>query len=320
MRSLASWSTEFRHGLENKVGHYTTLSSNDDAGRRNTALGVDTAASNLQSVEEEKEKSSKPLGRTMSTRSLGLRADVPHNIDAARSSVVSVSNMPPSAASTITLFEDFEAGLLSDPQGESTPHQSTLTQKPRQQRPSMREKRRSAIRYIKSDDQPQPATYFIDQTIPEAGVVPSVATPSSSQWSSRSIRPLVPQPTNRLPRNSSDAISSKEGLRTLTLVKKRESLIENTPDFATGTSSPSGIRPLTLGKRQKIRPVNKDENAIPGSTTATPRNKNYKELTLARSETSKMRGILRKTEVLPDVIVRPPSLSEHNSVTYSFRD
>ena len=43
-------------------------------------------------------------------------------------------------------------------------------------------------------------------------------------------------------------------------------------------------------------------------------------LTLVRSETSKKRGILRKTEILPDVVVRPPSLSEHTEFAYSFRD
>ncbi|KAH9482502.1 hypothetical protein JR316_0004602 [Psilocybe cubensis] len=314
MRSLASWSSEFRQGLENKVSQYATLSNNDVTGHRDTVSEVKPAVVNLRSINDEKERNSIPLARTTSTRSLGLHADVPHNVDTARSSVVSISNIPPSAASTITLFEDFEAGLLSEPLGESTPHQSTLTQGSRRQQSAMRQKRQSAIRYIKSDEEPRSDTRFIDQTTPEVATTPT----TSSTWSLRSVKPLA-QSTNRSARNSPDGILPKEGLRTLTLVKKHESLSEKTADIS-GTSSPSGIRPLNLGKRQRLRPVNRDENSNPVSTSATPRNKNFKELTLARSETSKIRGILRKTEILPDVVVRPPSLSERNSFTYNFRD
>lgn len=104
MHSLASWSTDIRHTVENKVGHHTAIPNNVDVGPRNATLGVETAVSHPQSVEEKEEKSSKPLGRTMSTRPLGLRADIPHNVDTARSSI---ANIPPSAASTVNLFEDF---------------------------------------------------------------------------------------------------------------------------------------------------------------------------------------------------------------------
>lgn len=318
MLSLASWSTDIRNALENKVGQYTAVPSNVDINRRNTVLGVESVLSQLQSVEEEEEKNSKvKLGRSMSTRSLGLRADVPHNVDTdtARSSVVSISNMPPSAASTITLFEEFEAGLLAEPQGESTPHQSTLTKKPapRQQRSSLLEKRRSAIRYIKSeDDQNQPTVYPTDQIIEETEDVAPSTMSSIAQWSSRAVRPLMPKGMNQLARSPSDASSSKEGLRKLTFLQEREK---------TNANGPAEIKPLTLvGKRQKMRAsASQDENAVPGSAPA-PRNKNHKALTLARSDTSKMRGILRKTEVLPDVVVRPPSMSEHNAFSYSFRD
>lgn len=321
MHSLTSWSTDIRHALENKVGQYTAVPSKVDVGRRNTVLGVETVVSNLQSVEEEEEKGSRALGRTMSTRSLGLRADVPHNVDTARSSVASISNMPPSAASTITLFEDFEAELLADPQAESTPHQSTLTKKPvsRRQQPSMPEKRRSTIRYIKSDNQDQPTADFTNQGIAETEPSPS-AISSFAQWSSRAVRPLMPKALNQLARSPSDATSPKEGLRSLTLLQDREKITNSNTVGPTSSGSTTGeIRPLTLGKRQKIRSGNQDENTVPGSAAA-PRNKNHKALTLARSDTSKVRGILRKTEVLPDVVVRPPSMSEHNAFVYSFRD
>ncbi|KAH9479327.1 hypothetical protein JR316_0007917 [Psilocybe cubensis] len=315
MHSLAAWSTDIRNALESKVGQYTAVPSNVDINRRNTVLGVETALSQLQVVEEEEEKFSKAnLGRSMSTRSLGLRADVPHNVDSdtARSSVISISNMPPSAASTVTLFEEFEAGLLAEPQGESTPHQSTLTKKsaPRQQRTSLLEKRRSAIRYIKSDnDQNQPTVQSSEQVIEEIENAGPSTISSIAQWSSRAVQPLMPKVINQLARSPSDASSPKEGLRKLTLLQDRDS-----------TSGPAKIKPLTLvGKRQKMRAAAQDENAAPGPAPA-PRNKNHKALTLARSDTSKMRGILRKNEILPDVVVRPPSMSEHNAFSYSFRD
>ena len=71
----------------------------------------------------------------------------------------------------------------------------------------------------------------------------------------------------------------------------------NQPQIRTG-----GIRPLKLAKKRK------DDSDI----MSTPRR-------LARSATSKARGILRKMEVLPDVVVRPPSTGEELEETFSFR-
>jgi hypothetical protein len=89
------------------------------------------------------------------------------------------------------------------------------------------------------------------------------------------------------------------------------------------TASPviSATRPLTLGKKQKskLAAPGQDENAGPNSTS-TGRNKKLKPLMLARSDTSKVRGIIRKQEVLPDVVVRPPSTTDHTGFAYSFRD
>jgi hypothetical protein len=56
----------------------------------------------------------------------------------------------------------------------------------------------------------------------------------------------------------------------------------------------------------------KGENARPS--------KNIKNLSLARSETSKLRGFLRKTETLPEVVVRPPSSQVNpNAIAYNFQ-
>ncbi|KAF8969332.1 hypothetical protein BDZ97DRAFT_1653772 [Flammula alnicola] len=319
MHSLSAWSAEIRNALEHKVGQYTAVPSHVDLGRRNTVVGIESASnpvSHLQSVEEEEERTaSRGLGRTMSTRSLGLRADVPHDVDTARSSIISINNMPPSAASTVTLFDDFEAGLQSGPQAESTPH-STVTQKPTSRRPPppMPERRRSTIRYIKSDDtQNIPDPYPLEETTtnPE----PATSTMSSiAQWSSRAVRPLIPK-ASKLQLNPSDSTSPKEGLRTLALLQDRGNIATNVNTSPTSVE----IRPLTLGKAQKTRKAPQDENANSGAPSGS-RNKNLKSLTLARSETSKVRGILRKTEVLPEVVVRPPSTTEHNAFSYSFRD
>jgi len=309
MHSLAAWSSEIRHALEHKVGQYTAVPSNVDIGRRNTVVGsefVSNAAPHLESVEEE---SFNGMERVMSTRSLGLRADVPHNVDTARSSITSLTNMPPSAASTVTLFEDFEAGMQSGPQAESTPHNS-VAQKPRHPLPPMPDHRRSTIRYIKSDNtQAAPVTYPMEEPTRQTESATS-AMSSIAQWSSRAVRPLIPK-ASKLQRSPSDSTSPKEGLRTLTLLQDRVNTVNNR------TSPPLiEIRPLTIGKAQKSRISRQDENATPG---ANSRNKNLKSLTLARSETSKIRGILRKSEVLPEVVVRPPSNSG-TGFAYSFRD
>ncbi|KDR84027.1 hypothetical protein GALMADRAFT_56685 [Galerina marginata CBS 339.88] len=321
MHSLAVWSAEIRNALETKVGQYTAVPGNVDIGRRNTVIGVESALngmSHLQSVEEEEDsRSFKPLGRAMSTRSLGLLPDVPQSVSTARSSVASIGNIPPaSAASTVTLFEEFEAGLESGPQAESTPHNS-VSQKPtsRHPPPPMSDRRRSTIRYIKSENtENEPITYPMEETDPNPEMATS-AISSFAQWSSRAVRPLMPK-ASKLQRSPSDAAAPKEGMRTLTLLQDRGNIVNSSTNAGPTTAE---IRPLTLGKRQKSRvTANRDENVIPGEPTT--RHKNLKSLTLVRSDTSKMRGVLRKTEVLPDVVVRPPSTSEHNAFTYNFQD
>jgi hypothetical protein len=308
---LASWGTEIRHALENRIEQYTAVPSKVDLGRRKTVIGVESVSNafvQLQSVREEEGRngySASGLKRNVSTRSLGLRADVPHNVDTARSSMASITNMPPSAASTATLFEDFEAGLDSGPQAESTPH-NTVSHKPTHRpAPPMPGHRHSTIRYIRSDDNQD--MHVLES---EAGVEPTTSTVASlAQWSSRAIRPLIPK-ASKLQRKSSDSTSPKDGLRPLTLLQDRANINANINPI-------SEVRPLSLAKKSKSRVGHQDENA---NLTTKNKNKNTQSLTLARSETSKMRGILRKTEVLPDVVVRPPSMSEHTEFAYSFRD
>ena len=307
MYSLATWSNEIRHALENRVGQYTSV----DLGRRKTVVGVESASDafvQLDPVHEEGGYAAAGLKRNVSTRSLGLRADVPHNVDTARSSMASINNMPPSAASSATLFEDFEAGLDSGPQAESTPHNSVAHKSAHRAAPPMPGHRHSTIRYIKSQDSQD--NHFIYPLESVAKVEPETSTTAAvTQWSSRVVRPLVPK-ANKLQRNST---SSKDGLRPLTLLQDRANIDVN-------GNHVREVRPLTLAKKQKSRPVHQDENANVTTSSPKHKNKNIKLLTLARSDTSKKRGILRKTEILPDVVVRPPSMTEHTEFAYSFRD
>ena len=305
---MVNWSSEIRHALEDRVGQYTPV--NVDLGRRKTVIGVESVSNafvQLQSVHEEEGYSASGLKRNVSTRSLGLRADVPHNVDTARSSMISINNMPPSATSSATLFEDIEAGLDSGPQAESTPHNNVSQKSAHRPAPPMPGHRHSTLRYIRSQDNQD--NHIMES---KATVEPMTSTAASlTQWSSRGVRLLMPK-ANKLQPNSSSSTSPKDGLRPLTLLQDRANINAN-------SSQISEVRPLSLAKRQKSRAVHQDEN-VNVTTTSKNKNKNIKSLTLARSETSKKRGILRQTEVLPDVVVRPPSMSEHTEFAYSFRD
>jgi hypothetical protein len=319
LSSFSTWSQEVRGVIETKMGHLTSAPSNSDL-RKNAVVGVEPTGTAivtpLESVKEEENRSGAALSRNVSLRSLGLNADVPHDVDSARSSMnlAGSANIPASANSEVTLFEDFEGGLQSGPQAESTPH-NTVTQKLISRHPPppmpVPEKRRSTIRYIKSDNtENEEPKYPLSQTIPEEQ--------PAAHWSTR-IRSVVPK-ANRLSRSPSDASTKERGLRQLTLLQDHGNTVANT----SGRSSPTAdIRPLAIGKKQKsrLRPLQLpkgDENTKPGGAVTTTRNRNIKELSLTRSETAKARGVLRQTEVLPAVVVRPPSNSEHHGFAYAF--
>ncbi|PFH51331.1 hypothetical protein AMATHDRAFT_47216 [Amanita thiersii Skay4041] len=356
VHSLAVWSAEIKEALEFKVGQYTALPSNVEIGRRNTVFGADSIpnyipVAHLHAMREEEERNNGltvPLRRSTSARSPGLRADVPICHNENRLSALTVNTMvpPSSAASTITLLEDFEAGLDSGPLAESTPH-NTVTQKPKSKYapPTLpldteyaASSRRSSIIYIKSDDDHIPRPEMSAIVVPETVTTNNPSTISSiAQWSSRAVRPLILK-GSKLQRNGSGVKpipSSKKALRPLALLQDRDSNAvtgEPAADCADGPimcTQPKlqTTRPLTLGKRQKARAVMsekpQDENTPPfkeSSLGSSTKSKGLKPLKLARSDTAKMRGILRKNEVIPDVIVRPPSTSEHTSFAYTFHD
>lgn len=211
---------------------------------------------------------------------------------------------PLSASSEITLFDPNVEG----PQAESTPHES---QRAYNSRPSSAdivppvpripsdilnaEKRRSSIIYIKSDENVSP---------PAAESTPQPTRSNSrrfAQWSSRAVRPLIPKAKDK----SENAGSAPPGgLRQLSLLQDRD------VNRASGST-----RPLALGKGKKS--AANDENAAPSKKLIGA--KGLKPLKLSRSETTKERAALRESEVLPNVIVRPPSLTQNTPFGYSFQ-
>ena len=114
--------------------------------------------------------------------------------------------------------------------------------------------------------------------------------------------------------------STGGGLRPLSLLQDRDVNRSAQPQLGV-VAEDSFTRPLDLKKKQKNVTesralangvdAGKDENenihAIRLVSGAASKQKGLKPLKLARSETSKQRGILREKEALPSVVVRPPS-------------
>ncbi|KAF9037860.1 hypothetical protein BDZ89DRAFT_1219832 [Hymenopellis radicata] len=305
------------HSLAVEIGRaletYTSPASNIDVGRRNTVFGADsvpsylpTATGGLQVVPEERHGAN--LGRTFSTRSLGLRAEVPHNVDTARNSMVTIDRPLPSAASTVTLFEfDKDIDGISfmkaiedgdGPLAESTPHNNragryetagrdevpplpTRTPAPR----TNKQKRRSSIVYIKSDENAAPPA--------QQRAEPSNAVTRMHSFV-RAVRPLMPK--KKSPKSATPS-PAQQGLRPLSLLQNRDLNASPPPD----------------GARKKVQPLNLSVGRSKGRTL-TPDVNN-----LARSDTSRARSIMMEQENLPDVFVRPPSHTEHQPFAYSFR-
>jgi hypothetical protein len=303
---------EISRALENHLGRFIRSENKVEPTRRNTVPGneISPNAEFLQAVQEEEEylcPVTKP-GRALSTRSLGLNADVPQNVDTARSSIATLSVVPPSAASTVTLF-DLNGGLEASPEAESTPHYTLAGRQasklPSKTLPSFNYAKtntgRSSIIYIKSDD-----TENLSPTNPDTTTVPSNSSGHCSQQAVRPLFPKLQRQNSTVPKTG----SLRGGLRPLALLKDRDT---NVATEASDTNERCGTPPLGVRKKRRIR--SNDENAVVESDS---RNGGLKPLQLVRSETSQMRGILRKGEVLSDVVVRPPSSSERTEFTYTF--
>ncbi|KAF9514142.1 hypothetical protein BS47DRAFT_1392719 [Hydnum rufescens UP504] len=142
-----------------------------------------------------------------------------------------------------------------------------------------------------------------------------------------SASPPKSNPDSELAEPDAPVVQHSTPLRPLSLLQGRNS---NTPkDSATTQPLATPKQPSTTPKRsnapsstgttaEKKRRSKaggfQDENQMVPSTPGS----GLKPLKLARSATSKARGVLRKEEVLPSVVVRPPSTSSHNGFAYSF--
>ncbi|KAI0940092.1 hypothetical protein AcV5_001290 [Taiwanofungus camphoratus] len=329
LHTLATWRTDLNRALDSKRGQYSAVTTTEVT-RRNTVWGselVPNAATHLNAVREEDEFP-RPLSpatglsseRPASTHTFGppSPADVPSSVNTARNSLATLItaldqelHMPRSATSDVTLF-DFDN--TNGPVAESTPHESqkTTSRPISQQAPpppvpqlpaGVTATRRSSIVYIKSDE-----------NAPSKSKPSSISPKSFSEWSSRAVRPLVPKNKAKVEKQRALKLASSEngvlgspraGLRPLSLLQDRDVNLD-------AAASPQTTRALAIGKKKQKTVT--DENADPSR-----KSKGLRPLKLARSDTTKQRALLRKDEVLPDVIVRPPSESQHTGFAYSFR-
>jgi hypothetical protein len=257
-------------------------------GRRYTMTGESKTMGHLQAVREES------FTATPVEHSRPSHAMAP--INTARSSMTALLEQipPPSASSEVTLFDPEADG----PQAQSTPHESRVARsRSTSPAPPMPATRRSSIQYIRSD---QAASGRGARRASNASRSESDSENDASGGATRAVRSVRPKPS-RLQAVQEAAIAQAAdgysavpsspggGIRPLSLLRDR--------DLNLGASSPSSnTRPLILGKKKVTRP-----------SKANTENQGLKALVLSRSDTTKERGLLRKTEVLPIVIVRPPS-------------
>ncbi|KAF7355707.1 hypothetical protein MSAN_01488500 [Mycena sanguinolenta] len=270
VHSLANWKDEVSRALENKVDQYTAVPSNVTLDvRRATVFGGESIANTLlplRAVDEDEEPRPTRLVRGLSSRRLGLQASVPHSAHESMESLrvsMNIDVIPPSAASTATLF-DFEAGMDSGPQAESTPHNSVATKPVSKQRPP---------------PLPLPVPNHVKSSRPPAsGSENAPTTPSAmaslAQWSSR----VIAKP-GKLQRKISNAVHGttakpgSPGLRPLTLLQDRDI-----------NANGGGTPPLSLRKKHNKLRVTNDENAAPLADRGKGRGV-LKPLGLVRTET-----------------------------------
>lgn len=105
-----------------------------EASRRNSLFSGEAIPNGLPCLHMACEADGHPaklitaLRRAISTRTLGLRAEVPHSVYTTQSSFASVTSFTPSAAPTVTL-SGFEVEVdLSGSQAESSPQNDGSTE------------------------------------------------------------------------------------------------------------------------------------------------------------------------------------------------
>ena len=233
---------------------------------------------------------------------------------------------------------DFDA---SGPLAHSTPHEShkPVSRSPAPPVPkskTTKADRRSSIVYIKSDENANSPSNITNDNTTRKSLSP---TKRLAAISSRAVKPLMSRnkrKTNKdenassttntttiaaLPGNSRDVLTASQGggLRPLSLLQDRDVNRSAQPELS--VVARDNVRPLDLKKKQKnvigsralangiVAGKDEDEaiHAIRLVDGASANHKGLKPLKLARSETSKQRAVLRKNEVMPTVVIRPPS-------------
>ncbi len=350
IHALATWRNDINRALENKFGQYAEAPTEVEATtnyRRNTVYGyagelVPNTHSHLNVVDEDEEllRPASPMSpaafsnadRTISAQTFGhdtlaLPSDVQTDCASARQSRNSLATLisaldqelnmplpPPSATSEVTLFDPEHFAPEEDgPLASSTPHESQRTKPKSKARvppvPHLRDgpksSRRSSIRYIVSDENAVPVIADANAELERADSAGSGR--GFAQWGARAIRPLVPKsPKTKgkgVKKGSMKLVSPPAGgLRPLSLLQDRDV-----------NQSRSETKPLSLSKRGKGADENADTTGSLGKLKAS-----FKPLRLNRSETIKERAMLRAKEVIPDVVVRPPSEVEHGVLRYGW--
>ncbi|KAI0082342.1 hypothetical protein K474DRAFT_499719 [Panus rudis PR-1116 ss-1] len=311
IHALSTWRNDLNRALDTKIS-----ATVNDVNRRNTVIwggefGADSQAP-LKAVHEEDELDREAGAGKRVESLLNTPSDVPENIHSNRNSLATLITAldqelrmpPPSAASEVTLF-DFNPNDTSGPLAESTPHESHRNhhrftghnEVPPPVPKLPKATRRSSIVYIKSDE--NTATTSTKTTRPS----------TSPRTLADRVRPLIPksrssrvQAKSSSPTNSEHSPAGSGGLRPLSLLQHRDI------NSAGNDLTRSDTRPLTPGKTKKKNLIIKakvlDEN-VPQPSQGSK--KGLKPLKLTRSETTRERAALREREVLPDVVIRPPS-------------
>ncbi|KAI0309404.1 hypothetical protein OF83DRAFT_1179663 [Amylostereum chailletii] len=328
VHSLAAWTQSTAGALESKAQEYTTPSDGVDA-RRATVCLPSVAEDAALTTPPNADNHRNSIAVLLAALELPAPTDMEMNMN-----MLNLDGPLPSANSEVTLF-DFE-GIA--PLAESTP--PDYRRHSAASRASQRSKnaRRSSIMYIKSDENAAPVRAAASSAAngrSDKSTEPQ-AQSRLREWSTRAVRPLVPkssrffQPTGTA--NPASASSSAvppipstspstthaAGLRPLSLLQDRS---------LNSQSTPVGTRGLSIKKKKQGAGENGGENAgretgkardsrrldAENAPVAMPlavkekKHKRLRSLKLARSDTTRERAALRANEVLPDVVVRPPS-------------
>ncbi|KAG6850911.1 hypothetical protein H0H93_006737 [Arthromyces matolae] len=311
---LSKWAAEVREVQADAEGKHaqhemSVPAGNFDRGKPDIVFGANSGLPNtIPSIHQKitgepvaSEKAADLNQVSSSSKSLGIQVSIPHTINTRRESP-SFTTPPFSAASTVTLFEEFAAGVEKDSYAQSTPS-STFANK-------SKSKHFHPLQQIRSANK-------TSSPLPEGTKTSAICT--FAQWYNQAVRPLTPKATSfqrKMYQGYPSTPDSKKAaprvnLRPLTLLQDRDNNITASPmtNFVT--------RPLIVVKKEERRGTAPVLGKIVHMDPISSMNKNLKPLRLARS-TSKLRAYLGQNEIHPIEVVGSPSTFEHTGVMHSF--